>query len=227
MADQEVEGGLGAEETTALPTPKVSSGASEAPAPSAAPAVDVQRLASEVAKQLLPEFRDIASKTAQGKVDKFAYQFGTMKQYLDDAKGDPKVAARNMAIDQLVEEKQAPAQQDLGGSQEQVQRRTERILKRAADKTGVRIKNSDSRLQALSEQEWSSVDDWYDAVEELAYSAKVSAAAVAGGTQGAPPGGSDDVESLTSQLQESRAKGASTQKIKELSDKLMEALKQE
>jgi len=204
MAAENVEGQLGAEDLSGLPAPKIGSEASEQPAPSAAPAVDVTKLADEVAERLRPQFVEIAGRTAQGKVDKFAYQFGTMKKYLDEAKGDPNLAARNMAIDEIVAERQPAPQRDQGRPQGgDVVRSAERILKRAAQQTGVRVKSDDARLTALFQQEWMTEDAFLDAVEDLAFSQKVSAAAVAGGAGGGAPSPTDldaKIEALNAKL---------------------------
>ena len=101
MTDKDVEVKSGAEEQVAPPVPEVSE--VSGPAPSA-PELDIDALAQKLEERLLPKFTEVAERRAQGIVDKRSYQFERVADYLKAAGGDPKRAAREMAIDEMTEE---------------------------------------------------------------------------------------------------------------------------
>lgn len=91
----------GAEEQPGKPIPNVSEpSADEKPS---SQQVDLDALAEKVAAKLTPTFEEMSKRSAQSAVDKRAYQFDRVAEYLKASGGDPKKAAREMALDQMIE----------------------------------------------------------------------------------------------------------------------------
>ena len=101
MTDKPVESTGEVEELKGPPTPEVSEPSAEKPT-SAGAAVD-PAVFREALKPLIDEMRQEVRREAQSAVDKRSYQFDRVAKYLEEAKGDPKQAARLMALDELVE----------------------------------------------------------------------------------------------------------------------------
>src|SRR3990167_3997637 len=131
----------GTEEQTGRPIPQVSE-VSAAETPSGQQ-VDMDALAEKLADKILPKFEEQAKRRAQGIFDKTSYQFETMAEYLKAAGGDPKKAARDMALDKVAEREMArqSSEPEAPGRTkgEDPEKRTEEILKEIEEESGIRF----------------------------------------------------------------------------------------
>jgi len=206
----------GTEEPQGSPIPKVSE-VSAAVTPSGRQ-VDEDALVERLVERVLPKFEEAAKRRAQSIFDKSSYQFETMAEYLKAADGDPKKAAREMALDQVAQremsrqssEPEVPGRTE-GEDRKERERQTQRILDEVEDETGVRLVNDD--LKAI----WGDKEyhNWTEpkrdaikaAVKKLKGESIGAGAVVAEGGKTAPPQG-DLAEKYKSEMLAARGQGS-------------------
>jgi len=200
----------GGEEPKGLPIPAVSEPSAQAQ-PSGQQ-VDVDALAEGLKEKLLPELREVARREAQGLVDKRSYQFETMAEYLKAAGGDPKKAAREMALDQLVEKefKSPSSEPEVPGRTkgEDPEKRTKDILDEAERDFEVRL-TSEELEKVWGGKEYRSWDEAKADVRKAALK-KAKGQSIGSGAvvpEAGSGGGQEDEAELTRQLQAIQAGG--------------------
>jgi nitrous oxide reductase len=218
----------GGEEPKGPPVPEVSEPSAQAQ-PSGQQ-VDVDAIANKVAEKLRPDFEQLADRRVQGLFDKRAYQWETMAKYLQEAGGDPKKAAKAMALDQVAERELATMGSEAavrGGTKAEDRNVSwAQFLNDLKDESGVSF--SETELNAIYEgKKYPSLDDAKRDVRKAAFKkakqATVSPGAVAPEGGGAAPV-SADAEKLTNELTGLIAKGAPAKDIEATAAKLKEAL---
>ena len=190
--------------------------------------VDIDALAAKLAEQVLPKLEEQARRRAQGIFDKTSYQFETMAEYLKAAGGDPKKAARDMALDQVAQRELARSEPEVPGRTEgeDSERRTAKFLNDLKDESGIEL--SDAELQATWQgKRYLSLEDAFKDVRKAAFK-KAKQGSVGAGAVAAEGGGSAspaaDVETVSSELSRLIASGASSADIAKKRDELREAL---
>ena len=192
----------GAEEQEGKPIPAVSEASAEAKPSSQQ--VDMDALAAKLADKILPKFEEQAKKRAQSVFDKTGYQFETMAEYLKASGGDPKKAAREMALDQVVQREMGQSSEpefpgrDKG---EDAETRTAKFLNDLKDESGMEL--SDEELRGIwNGKRYTTYEDAYKDARKAAWK-KAKQANIGAGAVAAQPGASVaslDVEDLAKEL---------------------------
>jgi len=154
------------QEPVGSPTPQVSGGLPDAG--SAATGPDASALAKDLAemKAQLEKLPDLIDARVKSTKDKRFQDLEKVKQYLDEAKGDAKLAARNMLLDQMMEEGKEPAKVQVGApgraTDEDAEGKTAKFLNDLKDESGVEL--SDEELKQI----WSGkrYTNWDDAFKD-------------------------------------------------------------
>jgi nitrous oxide reductase len=182
------------------PTPDVSD-VSAAGQPSGQQ-VDMDALADKVAGKIIPKFEDMARRSAQSVFDKKAYQFDKMAEYLKAAGGDPKKAARDMALDQIAERELSRQDSEpvVPGKDkgEDGETRTARFLNDLKDESGVEL--SDEELKQIwSGKRYTNYDDAYKDARKAAWK-KVKQANIGAGAAASTAGESPAAEETDDEI---------------------------
>jgi len=192
----------GAEEQEGKPIPDVSEASAEAKPSSQQ--VDMDALAAKLADKILPRFEDQARKRAQSVFDKTGYQFETMAEYLKASGGDPKKAAREMALDQVAQREmnQLPEPKSLGRDEgEDAETRTAKFLNDLKDESGMEL--SDEELREIwNGKRYTNYEAAYKDARKAAWK-KAKQANIGAGAVSVQPGSSVssvDDEDLTKEL---------------------------
>jgi hypothetical protein len=189
----------GAEEPEGRPTPEVSE-VSAAVTPSSQQ-VGTGALEAKL-DTILTKFEDQAQRRAQSVFDKTGYQFETMAKYLAAAGGDPKKAAREMAIDQVVQREMSSqsSEPEVPGRTkgEDSEKRTAQFLNDLQDESGIEM--SDEELKEIwGGKRYTNYDDAFKDARKAAFKkAKqenigAGAAASSGGARSSVPETDDEI----------------------------------
>jgi hypothetical protein len=234
MADENVEVPLGAEESKAPPTPEISEVSEQAPS---APTLDEDALAEKIAERLLPRVTEVAERRAQGIVDKRTYQFEKVAEYLKAAGGDPKRAAREMAIDEMAEEhlqRQSRAIPSQGGERESTgvsfADETASLLAKIEAESQVGISQDDLKglidARTKANKPYRSRSEYFADISTLAIKrAKQGSVTPASVVPEGPgkAGGKRDKDSIVAELAKANARHATTAELQSLLKELDEA----
>lgn len=226
MPDNAQESALEAPESVELPTPQISQ-------PSRGPATSAERpdeaqLVERLAEKLAPKIQEYISRSVQSTKDRrfdgFARQMAEVQEYLKASGGDPRKAAREYALDQMLNQPQS-SPQDAGTSVEaEIREGARRVLKAAEEEWGVKLTRDELPDEGAV---YESVADYHaDLARRVARKAKQSrggatTVAVEGG-QRAQTG--DNADELAAKLQQAIATGKGLDEIKVLRDALQEAI---
>jgi hypothetical protein len=193
----------GTEEQKGRPTPEVSE-VSAAVTPSSQQ-VDTDALAAKLADVILPKFEEQARKRAQSVFDKTSYQFETMAEYLKAAGGDPRKAAREMALDQVAQREMVrqTSEPEVPGRTkgEDDETRTARFLNDLKDESGVEL--SDEELARIwGGKRYTNWDDAFKDAKKAAWKKAKGESIGAGAvvTEAGATASTDDVEDLAKEL---------------------------
>ena len=209
-------------EPLALPTPAVSP-PSETP-PSAAP--DADAIVSRLKEALLPELKSYVDRGTQSVKDRriagIERDLQTLKTALDAHGGDVNKAAREIAIDEFLSERQE-SPSNLGKVGEDWGARVQKLLADAEKSAGVKVPIDDPELQSAARGSYASFDDALAAVNRVVLRRARGVPAVATEVSGLPAT-SPDVDALTNSIQKLISIGAPTDAIVAARAKLLEAM---
>lgn len=192
------------------PTPDVSGGSADAG--SAAPGPDASALEKKLAalEQRLEKLPDLIDARVKSTKDKRFQDLEKVKQYLDEAKGDAKLAARNMLLDQMLQEgkEPAPVQPSAPGRAigEDAESRTAKFLNDLKDESGVEL-TDEELAQVWGGKRYTNWDDAFKDVRRAAFKKAKgesigAGAVVSEATTGAK---AEDAEGLARELSEIQA----------------------
>ncbi len=202
----------GTEELEGQTIPEVSE--VSAAAPPSGQQVDEDALVERTLERILPKFEEAARRKAQSVFDKTSYQFETMAEYLKAAGGDPKKAAREMALDQVAQrEMNRPSSEPevpVRTKGEDGEKRTAQFLNELKDESGIEL--SDEELKQIwGGKRYTNWDDPFRDARKAAWKkAKQEAPApgaviVEGGRTAAPP---DAERKYIEEMNAARGRGA-------------------
>lgn len=197
------------QDTSAPPVPSVSDASSDAASAQTGTDVDsivkridslaeaVEKIGSELPKEVDRRFKQTTD-------PRFA-DVRKVASYLEAAGNDPELAAKNMLLDQMIEQHEQPqASSGDGGSSpaEDIQAETTKLLDNLKAELGVEF--SREELESFSSSKaYTSNAEWYGELStqavKKAKSGNVGPAAVVG-SSGAPVVSSDEQESLTNEM---------------------------
>jgi hypothetical protein len=211
-------------ESPALPKPTVSP-PSEVKPPS--PSLDVGELASRLKSDLLPELKSYIDRSNQSIKDRriagLEQQFDKLKSYLDASGGDPKRAAREMAVDDLLSERQEqPANQGKVG--EDWEGGVQRILREAEEAAGIKVSPDDPELRAVAGGTYSSWSEAYAAVNRVVLRRARGVPAPVAEIRGMTSTTTPTVDDLTNKVNQLIAVGAPTEALLSAKKELLEAV---
>lgn len=107
MSDKPADSGLESKEPAGLPTPSIVSETSGVE-PNSTARVDADTIAAKVAAQLMPELEKRIERTFQSSKDRRFGDVDKISAYLKSNNGDVEKAVREMAIDQLLQDRAVP-----------------------------------------------------------------------------------------------------------------------
>lgn len=193
------------QEPKGSPIPEVSGGSVEAGSATTGP--DVGALEKKLARieETLTKLPDLIDARVKSTKDKRFQDLDKIKAYLDEAKGDPKLAARNMVLDEMVEKAEAPARVQgsaLGGATtEDAESKTAKFLNDLKDESGVEL--SDEELAHIwGGKRYTNWDDAFKDAKKAAWKKAKGESIGAGAvvTEAGATASSDDVEDLAKEL---------------------------
>src|SRR3990167_215473 len=185
MSDSPTEIAPEVAEPLALPMPAVSP-TSETP-PSAAP--DADAIVSRLKEALLPELKSYVDRGTQSVKDRriagIERDLQTLKTALDAHGGDVNKAAREIAIDEFLSERQE-SPSNLGKVGEDWGARVQKLLADAEKSAGVKVPIDDPELQSAARGSYASFDDALAAVNRVVLRRGGGGGAGGGGGGGGP-----------------------------------------
>jgi len=192
-------------EPEGAPLPEVSGGSAVVGSATTGPDASVleKRLAAlEEKLEKLPDAIDARVKSTK---DKRFQDLAEVKQYLDEAKGDAKLAARNMLLDQMMEEGKEPAKVQVGAqgraTDGDLEDQTAKFLNDLKDESGVEL--SDEELKRVwGGKRYTNLQDAFKDVRKAAFKKAKGESIGAGAavTEPAANASSDDKETLAKEL---------------------------
>ena len=192
------------QEAEGSPTPQVSGGSREAGSVATGPdasALEKKLAALEEKLEKLPDLIDARVKSTK---DKRFQDLDKIKQYLDEAQGDAKLAARNMLLDDMLE-KPAPVQSGAPGraTAEDAEGKTAKFLNDLKDESGVELSDEELK-QVWGGKRYTTWDDAFKDVRKAAFK-KAKGESIGAGAVVSEPGtsaSSDDTDELAKELSE-------------------------
>lgn len=154
------------------PIPEVSGGSPEAGSATTGP--DASALESKLAalEEKLEKLPDLIDARVKSTKDKRFQDLEKVKQYLDEAKGDAKLAARNMLLDQMMEEGKEPARVQAGASGkatgEDIEGKTAKFLNDLRDESGVDLSDEEV-AQIWQGKRYTNLDDAFKDARRAAF----------------------------------------------------------